>query len=98
MLLVALVLLQSSDMLIPDPCVPIAHLLPMLLTVAPSLPSSAWSLPRLRAPSEAPSEAHQFVWEGLVFPEALLGFTTELQRDLWPVFGFSPNFPTLDMA
>lgn len=98
MLLAAPVLLQSSDMLIPDPCVTIAHLLPMLLRVAPSLPSSAWSSPRMRAPSEALSAAHQFVWQGLVLPEALLGLTTELQRDLWPVFGFSPNIPTLDMA
>lgn len=48
----------------------------------------------MRAPSKTPSVPHQFVWGSLLLPEPLLGLTTELQRDLWPVFGFSSNIPS----
>lgn len=76
-------LIPVSQLLISYPC-----------TVAPSLPSSEWSPSVMRAPSKTPSVAHQFVWGSLLLPEPLLGLTTELQRDLWPVFGFSSNIPS----
>lgn len=100
MLLVGPVLLpRSLDALISAPCVLTSHLLPLILAPAPSLPGSAWGPPHDEStltapcPSQTPSAAHRFVGGTLLLPETLFGLSTELQRDLWSIFGFVSNVP-----
>ena len=95
---------SSSDVLISAPCALTPRLLPLLLTLAPFLPGSAWGAIATKAsslhqgPLRHPLQLTGLVGGSLLLPETLFGLSTKLQRDLWPIFGFVSNIPTMDMT